>query len=229
MNDRILIVDDDNEIAELVEIYLKNEGYVTKIINDPCKVMDYLKEDLVELMIMDVMMPAINGIELCLKIRKEYNFPIIMLSAKSEDFDKIHGLTSGADDYVTKPFNPIELTARVKSQLRRFKQYKSEEKVGSNLLAVDELTLNTDTRQVKIQEKDIKLTPKEFDILELLIKNKGVVMSIEKIYESVWKETYFFNCENTVMVHINKIREKIEIDSKRPNYIKTVWGTGYKI
>lgn len=228
MNDKILIVDDDNEIAELVEIYLKNDGYDTKIINDPLDVLPYLDKHSVDLAIVDVMMPGINGIELCLKIRKDYNFPIIMLSAKSQDFDKIHGLTSGADDYMTKPFNPIELTVRVKSQLRRFKQYKGEEKSSNSNLVMGELTLNVETRQVFIGEKEVRLTPKEFDILELLLRNKGIVMSIEKIYEMVWNETYL-NSENTVMVHINKIREKIEHDSKNPHYIKTVWGTGYKI
>lgn len=228
MNDKILIIDDDNEIAELVEIYLKNEGYNTTIINNPLDVLPYLDRNTVDLAIVDVMMPGINGIELCLKIRKDYNFPIIMLSAKSQDFDKIHGLTSGADDYMTKPFNPIELTVRVKSQLRRFKQYKGEEKISNNNLTVGELALNVETRQVFVEEKEVRLTPKEFDILELLLRNKGIVMSIEKIYELVWNETYL-NSENTVMVHINKIREKIEHDSKKPHYIKTVWGTGYKI
>lgn len=228
MNDKILIVDDDNEIAELVEIYLKNDGYETVIINDPTEVLPYLDKHPVDLAIIDVMMPGINGIELCLKIRKDYIFPIIMLSAKSQDFDKIHGLTSGADDYMTKPFNPIELTVRVKSQLRRFKQYKGEEKSSTSTLAMGELVLNTETRQVFIGEKEVRLTPKEFDILELLLRNKGIVMSIEKIYEMVWNETYL-NSENTVMVHINKIRDKIEHDSKNPHYVKTVWGTGYKI
>ncbi len=228
MNDRILIVDDDNEIAELVSIYLKNDGYKTVIINNPLEVMNYLKRTNVDLAVIDVMMPGMNGIELCLNIRKAFNFPIIMLSAKSQDFDKIHGLTSGADDYITKPFNPIELIVRVKSQLRRFKQYRGEDKSPSSNLAIGELQLNVETRQVLVGEKEVRLTPKEFDILELLLRNKGIVMSIEKIYEIVWNEPYL-NSENTVMVHINKIREKIEHDSKNPHYIKTVWGTGYKI
>lgn len=228
MNDRILIVDDDNEIAELVSIYLRNDGYETVIINNPMEVMNYLKRTNVDLAVIDVMMPGMNGIDLCLSIRKAFNFPIIMLSAKSQDFDKIHGLTSGADDYITKPFNPIELIVRVKSQLRRFKQYRGEDKSPSSNLAIGELQLNVETRQVLVGEKEVRLTPKEFDILELLLRNKGIVMSIEKIYEIVWNEPYL-NSENTVMVHINKIREKIEHDSKNPHYIKTVWGTGYKI
>lgn len=228
MNDKILIVDDDMEIAELVAIYLKNDGYDTTIINDPLEVINYLEKNNVDLAVIDVMMPGINGIELCLKIRKTYNFPIIMLSAKSQDFDKIHGLTSGADDYMTKPFNPIELIVRVKSQLRRFKQYRGEDKSPNSSLGVGELSLNVETRQVFVGEKEVRLTPKEFDILELLLRNKGIVMSIEKIYETVWNEPYL-NSENTVMVHINKIREKIEHDSKNPHYVKTVWGTGYKI
>lgn len=228
MNDKILIVDDDLEIAELVSIYLRNDGYETTIINNPLGVPTYIEKNSVDLAIIDVMMPGINGIELCLKIRKNHNFPIIMLSAKSQDFDKIHGLTSGADDYITKPFNPIELTVRVKSQLRRYKQYKGDEKLNTNSLNFGDLQLNTDTRQVYINENEVRLTPKEFDILELLLRNKGIVMSIEKIYETVWNEPYL-NSDNTVMVHINKIREKIETDSKKPHYIKTVWGTGYKI
>lgn len=228
MNDKILIVDDDNEIAELVSIYLKNDGYDTQILNNPLEVMNYLKKNNVDLAVIDVMMPSMNGIELCMNIRKAYNFPIIMLSAKSQDFDKIHGLTSGADDYITKPFNPIELIVRVKSQLRRFKQYKGEDKSPGSSLNIGELQLNVDTRQVLIGEREVRLTPKEFDILELLLRNKGIVMSIERIYETVWNEPYL-NSENTVMVHINKIREKIEHDSKNPHYIKTVWGTGYKI
>jgi len=228
MKDKILIVDDDMEIAELVAIYLKNDGYETTIINNPLEVNNYLEKNTVDLAIIDVMMPGINGIELCLKVRKTYNFPIIMLSAKSQDFDKIHGLTSGADDYMTKPFNPIELIVRVKSQLRRFKQYKGEDKSPNSSLGVGELSLNIETRQVFVGEKEVRLTPKEFDILELLLRNKGIVMSIEKIYETVWNEPYM-NSENTVMVHINKIREKIEHDSKNPHYVKTVWGTGYKI
>ena len=228
MKDKILIVDDDMEIAELVAIYLKNDGYETTIINNPLEVNNYLEKNSVDLAIIDVMMPGINGIELCLKVRKTYNFPIIMLSAKSQDFDKIHGLTSGADDYMTKPFNPIELIVRVKSQLRRFKQYRGEDKSPNSSLGVGELSLNIETRQVFVGEKEVRLTPKEFDILELLLRNKGIVMSIEKIYETVWNEPYM-NSENTVMVHINKIREKIEHDSKNPHYVKTVWGTGYKI
>jgi DNA-binding response OmpR family regulator len=207
---------------------LKNDGYETVIINNPLEVMNYLKKNNVDLAVIDVMMPGMNGIDLCLSMRKVFNFPIIMLSAKSQDFDKIHGLTSGADDYITKPFNPIELIVRVKSQLRRFKQYRGEDKSPSSNLAIGELQLNVETRQVLVGEREVRLTPKEFDILELLLRNKCIVMSIEKIYESVWNEPYL-NSENTVMVHINKIREKIEHDSKNPHYIKTVWGTGYKI
>lgn len=228
MNNKILIVDDDNEIAELVSIYLRNDGCETKIINNPLDVMNYLERNNVDLAVIDIMMPGMNGIDLCLNIRKSFNFPIIMLSAKSQDFDKIHGLTCGADDYITKPFNPIELIVRVKSQLRRFKQYRGEDKSSSSNLAIGDLQLSVETRQVLVGNKEVRLTPKEFDILEFLLRNKGIVMSIEKIYETVWNEPYL-NSENTVMVHINKIREKIELDSKNPHYIKTVWGIGYKI
>jgi len=154
--------------------------------------------------------------------------PIIMISAKSEDMDKIHGLTAGADDYITKPFNPLELIARVKSQLRRYQKYNTESNSQKVIIEIGDLTINTDTRQIWVGEKEVRLTPKEFDILELLARNKGIVLSIRKIYEEVWKEE-FFKSDNTVTVHITNLREKIEADPKSPVYIKTIWGVGYKI
>lgn len=229
----ILIVDDEKEIRDLLDIYLKNEGYNTLKVADGQELLDILMDNRVSLIILDVMMPRLDGIEACMRIREENNTPIIMLSAKSEDMDKIMGLTTGADDYLTKPFNPLELIARVKSQLRRYTKLNSNfintEKTNSlNVVDIEDLTINFETHQVFINEKEIKLTPTEFDILGLLAKNKGKVFSIENIYESVWNEA-FIQSDNTVMVHIRKIREKLQENTRKPKYIKTVWGVGYKI
>ncbi|RFB15226.1 DNA-binding response regulator [Bacillus sp. HNG] len=228
MESRILIVDDDNEIRNLISIYLENEGMQAQKAEDAIEALKLLEEKDFDLIILDIMMPKMDGIEACLKIREERNLPIIMVSARSEDMDKIQGLIAGADDYLSKPFNPLELTARVKSQLRRFKKYNSHTDNNKSIIEIGDLTINTDTRQVWVGKKEIRLTPKEFDILEILSRNKGIVLSVEKIYEAVWKES-FYKSDNTVMVHITKIRDKIEEDPKRPIYIKTVWGVGYKI
>ncbi|MDH5160516.1 response regulator transcription factor [Heyndrickxia oleronia] len=228
MESKILIVDDDKDIRNLISVYLENEGMRTQKVEDAIEALKLLEKREYDLIILDIMMPNMDGIEACMKIRQERNMPIIMLSAKSEDIDKIQGLASGADDYLSKPFNPLELIARVKSQLRRYKKYNTEINNTKNVIEIGDLTINTDTRQVWVREKEVRLTPKEFDILELLSRNKGIVLSVEKIYETVWKED-FFKSDNTVMVHITKIRDKIEEDSKHPIYIKTVWGTGYKI
>ncbi|GAA0114919.1 response regulator transcription factor [Clostridium senegalense] len=228
MNDKILIVDDDEEIRNLISVYLENEGYQTVRVGNAIEALSILKTETISLILLDIMMPEMDGIEACIKIRNLENMPIIMLSAKSEDMNKIHGLAAGADDYMIKPFNPMELMARVKSQLRRYKKYNKEENINANIIEVGDLIINTDTRQVLVRNKDIRLTPKEFDILELLGRNKGIVLSISKIYEAVWKED-FLKSNNTVMVHITNIREKIEDDPKNPIYIKTIWGVGYKI
>ncbi len=225
----ILIVDDEKEIRDLIEIYLKNEGYNTLKASDGFEALSLLKSREVQLIILDVMMPNMDGIRACMKIREERNTPIIMLSAKSEDMDKIMGLTTGADDYITKPFNPLELIARVKSQLRRYiKLNNNSVAFGRAILEIDDLVINTETHEVSIDGKMVKLTPREFDILELLARNPGKVFSIENIYQSVWQES-FIQSDNTVMVHIRKIREKLEKDPRKPRYIKTVWGVGYKI
>jgi DNA-binding response OmpR family regulator len=187
-----------------------------------------LEKNDIDLIILDIMMPQMDGIDTCIKIREEKNMPIIMLSAKSEDMDKILGLTTGADDYLTKPFNPLELIARVKSQLRRYKRFNNPPEKKEGIIEIDDLIIDSNTHEVKVSSKEVKLTPREFDILELLARNRGIVFSIEKIYEKVWGEE-FFESDNTVMVHIRKIREKIEDNSKKPRYIKTVWGVGYKI
>ncbi|CDG02527.1 Putative Regulatory protein VanR [Clostridium chauvoei JF4335] len=233
--ERILIVDDEKEIRDLVEIYLKGEGYDTVKAENGEEALEMLKFNNIDLIILDIMMPKLNGIEACLKIREEREMPIIMLSAKSEDLDKILGLNTGADDYLTKPFNPLELVARVKSQLRRYKRFNKvtvvEENIieqQSNILEIDEISINLDTHEVFRDGVEIKLTPTEFDILVLLGTNRGKVFSIENIYNSVWKQE-FMKSDNTVMVHIRKVREKIEEDPRKPRYIKTVWGVGYKI
>ena len=225
----ILVVDDEKEIRDLIEIYLKNEGYNTLKASDGFEALSLLKAREVQLIILDVMMPNMDGIRACMKIREERNTPIIMLSAKSEDMDKIMGLTTGADDYITKPFNPLELIARVKSQLRRYiKLNNNSVAFGRAVLELDDLVINTETHEISIDGRAVKLTPREFDILELLARNAGKVFSIENIYQSVWKES-FIQSDNTVMVHIRKIREKIEKDPRNPRYIKTVWGVGYKV
>ena len=227
--ERILIVDDEKEIRDLVEIYLKGEGYETIKAQDGEEALYLLKENEIDLVILDVMMPKLNGIETCLKIREESEIPIIMLSAKSEDIDKILGLNMGADDYLSKPFNTLELIARVKSQLRRYKKFNNKPKEESELMIViDDLCIKLDTHEVFLGEKSIRFTPTEFDILVLLAKNRGKVFSMRNIYESVWDQEYM-ESDNTVMVHIRKIREKIEENPRNPRFIKTVWGVGYKI
>ncbi|MBD7910335.1 response regulator transcription factor [Clostridium cibarium] len=232
--EKILIVDDEKEIRDLVEIYLKSEGYETIKCGDGEEALQILScEKDIDLVVLDIMMPKLNGIETCLKIREEREMPIIMLSAKSEDVDKILGLNMGADDYLTKPFNPLELVARVKSQLRRF--YRLNPSVNSkieedtkNLIQIEDLEVNLETHEAFIDKNEVKLTPTEFDILVLLAKNRGKVFSISNIYESVWNQE-FMESDNTVMVHIRKIREKIEENPRKPRFIKTVWGVGYKI
>jgi len=228
MPSKILIVDDDNEIRKITGIYLKNEGYEILKAETGEQALKFIAENEISLVLLDIMMPGMNGIETCIKIRENNIMPIIFLSAKSEDLDKIQGLASGADDYITKPFNAMELIARVKSQLRRYTRYSPPQNTAKNIIEIGNLTINTDTRQVFVGSNEVRLTPKEFDILELLASNKGIVFSIEKIYERVWKEN-FYKSDNTVMVHITKIREKIEEDPKKPIYIKTIWGIGYKI
>ncbi|PAB59816.1 response regulator transcription factor [Anaeromicrobium sediminis] len=226
-NELILVVDDEKEIRDLVSIYLKGEGYDTVLASDGQQALDILNNSKIDLIILDVMMPNMDGISACIEIRKSKNIPIIILSAKGDDTDKILGLTIGADDYMTKPFNPLELMARVKSQLRRYKQFNSKY-MENDLIEIDDLSINTSTHEVTVKGEKVKLTPREFNILKLLAENKGVVFSIEKIYESVWGES-FFESDNTVMVHIRKIREKIEENPRSPRYLKTIWGVGYKV
>lgn len=225
----VLVCDDDKEIVEAIEIYLTQEGYRVLKAYDGEQAIKILETEDVNLLLLDVMMPKLDGIRATMKIREKHSIPIIILSAKSEDVDKILGLNVGADDYVTKPFNPLELLARVKSQLRRYTQLggAAKEKV-ENVYEVGGLVLNDDLKQVTVDGEPVKLTPIEFKILRLLIKNQGRVFSISQIYEAIWNEEAI-GADNTVAVHIRHIREKIEINPKDPRYLKVVWGIGYKI
>jgi DNA-binding response OmpR family regulator len=223
----VLVVDDEDEIRDAIEIYLKNEDIKVFKAKDGIDALMLIEEEDIHLIIMDIMMPRMDGIKATFKIRETKNIPIIMLSAKSEDMDKILGLNVGADDYVTKPFNPLELVARVKSQLRRYINF-GNFAPASNVIEVKGLVLNKETKMVTVDGNEVRLTAIEYKILELLIENRGRVFSIDEIYERVWKEPSY-NCENTVAVHIRRIREKIEINPKDPKYLKVVWGIGYKI
>lgn len=226
---KILVCDDDKEIVEAIEIYLTQEGHEILKAYDGQEAIKVLNENPVDLLIIDVMMPKLDGIRATLKIREKNNMPIIILSAKSEDADKILGLNIGADDYVTKPFNPLELVARVKSQLRRYTQLGSTvEAKGQAVYKTGGLLINDDLKEVTVDGEPVKLTPIEYNILLLLLKNQGKVFSIEQIYESIWNEDAI-GADNTVAVHIRHIREKIEINPKEPRYLKVVWGVGYKV
>ncbi|MBM6616876.1 response regulator transcription factor [Bacillus suaedaesalsae] len=227
VNYSVLVVDDDKEIRDAIEIYLKNEGIKVIKAKDGIEAIELLHEHEIHLILLDVMMPRLDGIATTFRIRETKNIPIIILSAKSENTDKILGLQVGADDYITKPFNPMELLARVKSQLRRYVTlgtYGGKEKV----IDLNGLTLDQAAKEVKVNGEIVKLTPIEYKIVELLMLHAGRVFSINDIYERVWKEQSY-NAENTVAVHIRKIREKIEIDPKNPRYLKVVWGIGYKM
>jgi DNA-binding response OmpR family regulator len=223
----ILVCDDDKAIVDAIGIYLENEGYTIFKAFNGLEAIEGIKEHEVHLIIMDIMMPKMDGIRATMEIRKENNIPLIMLSAKSEDYDKILGLNIGADDYIIKPFNPLELIARVKSQLRRYTTLGGLE-TRSTLYQTGGLMIDDETRTVTIDGEAVHLTPVQYKILRLLTANAGRVFTIEEIYEKVWNETSF-NPENTVTVHIRKIREKIEINPKEPKYLKVVWGVGYKV
>ncbi len=222
----VLIVDDDRDIVESIAIFLSGESYNVLKAYDGIEALSVLSEKDVHLIILDVMMPKLDGIKTLLKLRESRNIPVILLSAKSEDADKILGLTAGADDYVTKPFNPSELVARVKSQLRRYTTLGSIGKQNGQI-QIDGLCVNTDNKTVRVDGEDIRLTPIEYKILELLARNRGRVFSAEDIYRNVWNDEAVG--DNTIAVHIRHIREKIEINPKEPKYLKVVWGIGYKI
>ncbi len=223
----ILIVEDDKEIREGVEIYLRSQGYEVFQAADGVEGLKVLEQEEIHLAIVDIMMPRMDGIQMTMKLREKYDFPVIMLSAKSEEVDKITGLNLGADDYVTKPFTPMELMARVNSQLRRYRKFMEKLEVKENVHVISGLEINEETVEVTVDGKPVKLTPIEYKILLLLAKNPGRVFSAEEIYERVWQEKAVGT--DTVMVHVRNIREKIELDPKNPKYLKVVWGVGYKI
>jgi Response regulators consisting of a CheY-like receiver domain and a winged-helix DNA-binding domain len=223
----VLVVDDDKEIRDAIEIYLKQEGISVLKAKDGLEALEVLEANEIHLIILDIMMPRVDGITATFRIRENRNLPILILSAKSEDSDKILGLHVGADDYVTKPFNPMELIARVKSLLRRYVTFGSYEGI-KRMIDIRGLSLNQDAKEVSVNGEAVRLTPIEYKIVELLMTNAGRVLSIQEIYERVWREPGY-NAENTVAVHIRKIREKIEIDPKNPRYLKVVWGIGYKM
>lgn len=225
---RILVCDDDREIVDAIEIYLQQEGFEVEKAYDGEEAIEAIKRDNVDLMIIDVMMPKLDGIRTTLQIRKQSSIPIIILSAKTEDADKILGLNVGADDYMTKPFNPLELVARVKSQLRRYTQLSNQSGPEENVYEAGGLVIQDDLKKITVDGEEVKLTPIEYNILLLLVKNKGKVYSINQIYENIWNEEAI-GADNTVAVHIRHIREKIEINPKEPRYLKVVWGVGYKI
>lgn len=224
----ILVCDDDKEIVEAISIYLKQEGYDIVPAYNGKEALKQMKEQEIHLVILDIMMPELDGIHALLKLREESSIPVILLSAKSEDVDKILGLNVGADDYVTKPFNPLELVARVKSQLRRYTQLGGMEQANDALLVNGAITMDREQKQVMVDGELVKLTPTEFKILQLLMENVGTVFSSAQIYERIWEEDAYAT-DNIVSVHIRRIREKIEIDPKNPDYVKVMWGVGYRM
>ncbi len=229
MSTNILVVDDEKEIADLVELYLRNENYNIYKFYSPIEALKSIDEIKYDLAILDVMMPVMDGFKLCQKIREKYNFPVIMLTAKVEEMDKITGLTLGADDYITKPFSPLEMVARVKAQLRRFTRYNEGIQQSNDILEVSSLVMNKTTHECSLNEQPLILTPTEFSILWILCENRGQVISSEKLFQEVWGEKYFSGSNNTVMVHIRHLREKMKEPEGNPKFIKTVWGVGYKI
>lgn len=229
METRVLVVEDEQEIADLLELYLASEGYEVRKFYNGTDAARCIQEEELALAVLDIMLPDIDGMELCRLIREKYNFPIIMLTAKGEEIDKIRGLSMGADDYVTKPFKPLELVARVKAQLRRFTKYNVNEGKAEMEITVGGLTLNVKNHECRLNEKLVNLTPTEFHILRILCENRGQVIGGDRLFQEVWGEKYFANNNNTIMVHIRHLREKLGETAENPKYIKTVWGVGYKI
>ena len=231
MNEKILVVDDETEIADLIQVYLNNDGYTVYKFYNGVDALKCIEETEIDLAILDVMLPDIDGFRICQKIREKFYFPVIMLTAKIDDSDKIMGLTIGADDYITKPFNPLEVVARVKTQLRRYQRYnnsKQNQTIVKNEYDIRGLIINRDSHKCFLFGKEISLTPIEFSILWYLWEHQGKVISSEELYEAVWKEKYLDN-NNTVMAHIGRLREKMNEPAKKPKFIKTVWGVGYEI
>lgn len=232
MNEKILVVDDEHDIADLLEVYLQNENYIVYKFYSAKDALTCIEQEELDLAILDIMLPDISGFSLCQKIREKHTYPIIMLTAKDEETDKITGLTLGADDYMTKPFRPLELIARVKAQLRRYKKYSPtpiEERKTNVLLTYDKLQLNTQTYECLLDGENVALTPTEFSILRILLEHKGTVVTVEDLFCSVWKDEYYSKNSSTITVHIRHLREKLQDTAEKPKYIKTIWGVGYKI
>ena len=229
MGSRILIVDDEREIADVAELYLKNENYEVEKCYNGTDALRYIEENTPDMALLDVMLPDIDGFTILQKVRERHTFPVIMLTAKTEYMDKINGLTLGADDYIAKPFNPLELIARVKAQLRRFTKYNENGRPQEDVLDFAGLVLNRSTHECTYNERELTLTPIEFDILWILCENRGQVISSEQLFEQVWKEKYYKNSNNTVMVHIRHLREKMSGPTGKSDFIKTVWGVGYRV
>ena len=230
MSDKILIVDDEVEIADLIELYLNNEDYTVFKFYSSKEALECINTTELDLAILDIMLPEIDGFTLCQKIRAKHTYPIIMLTAKDGELDQIKGLTLGADDYITKPFRPLELVARVKSQLRRYKKYNpAHSKDEQDLLTHSGLTMKLSTYECFLNEKPLTLTPTEFSILRILLENKGRVISAEELFHKIWKDEYYSKSNNTITVHIRHLREKMNDTLSQPKYIKTIWGVGYKI
>lgn len=228
MKEKILIVDDEKEIADLIELYLKSEDYTVYKYYTAAGALDYIEKHPADLAILDVMLPGMSGFDLCGKIREKYNYPVIMLTAKGEEIDKITGLALGADDYMTKPFRPLELIARVKAQLRRYKRYNTGAD-DDDVIAVSGMVLNARTHECYLDEKPLSLTPTEFSILYILCRERGKVVSAESLFHQIWGDEYYSKSNNTITVHIRHLREKMNDSFEKPKYIKTVWGCGYKI
>lgn len=230
MSEKILIVDDEREISDLVTLYLENENFTVFKFYNGKDALDCIAKETLDLAILDVMLPDINGLQICKKIREDHNYPIIMLTAKGEEIDKITGLTLGADDYMTKPFLPLELIARVKAQLRRYKRYNTgTRQEEENILSVSGLVLNINTHECFLNERSLSLTPTEFSILKILCQQRGNVVSSEELFHQIWGDEYYSKNNNTITVHIRHLREKMGDSFEDPKYIKTVWGVGYKI
>lgn len=232
MPEKVLVVDDEHDIADLLEVYLQNENYIVYKFYSAREALDCIENQEVDLAILDIMLPDVNGFSICQKIREKYTYPIIMLTAKDEETDKITGLTLGADDYVTKPFRPLELVARVKAQLRRYKKYSPVSEVETQKttrLSYKKLELDMKTYECLLDGELVALTPTEFSILQLLLKQAGNVVSLEELFRSVWKDEYYNKNSSTITVHIRHLREKLRDTGANPTYIKTIWGVGYKI
>ena len=229
MKEKILVVDDEPEIADLVALYLENEDFQVFKFYSAREALNCINNETLDMAILDVMMPEMDGFQLCRKIRESHHYPVMMLTAKGEEIDKITGLTLGADDYMTKPFMPLELVARVKAQLRRYKRYNSGKDEPEEVLIHSGLVLNIKTHECMLNEKPLSLTPTEFSILRILCQNKGTVVSAEELFHQIWGDEYFSKSNNTITVHVRHLREKMGDSFEHPKYIKTVWGCGYKI